>query len=172
MEIQADRIILKPLGMKYLDSVNEYAMDKDNTTYMLFLPNDSVQDTINFLKAAEIEWEKELPAFYEFAIIYDGIHIGTVSLYPNDDRTSAEFGWIINKKYWNQGFAYEAACALLEYTVKELGIRHFIAHCDTENNASWRVMEKLGMKRVSEIGGRKNKQFDKMSREYMYELKI
>ena len=85
MEIQTDRIILRPMCMKYLDSVNEYAMDKDNTTYMLFLPNDSVQDTINFLKAAEIEWAKELPAFYEFAIIYEGIHIGAVSLYPNED---------------------------------------------------------------------------------------
>ena len=48
-------------------------------------------------------------------------------------------------------------------------IRHFITHCDTLNTASWRVMEKLGMTRVSESGERKNKQSDKMSREYMYE---
>lgn len=160
------------MGMKYLDSVNEYAMDKDNTTYMLFLPNDSIQDTIDYLKGAELEWVKEQPAFYEFAIIYEGVPIGAVSLYPNEDRTSAEFGWIINKKYWNLGLAYEAADALLNYSVKVLGIRHFIAHCDTENTASWRVMEKLGMIMVSESGGRKNKQSDNISREYMYELKI
>lgn len=85
MEIQADRITLKPMGMKYLDSVNEYAMDKDNTTYMLFLPNDSIQDTIDYLKGAELEWAKEQPAFYEFAIIYEGVSIGAVSLYPNED---------------------------------------------------------------------------------------
>ena len=136
---------------------------------MLFLPNDSIQDTIDYLKGAELEWAKEQPAFYEFAIVYEGIHIGAVSLYPNEDRTSAEFGWIINKKYWNQGFAYEAAYALLEYSVKTLGIRHVIAHCDTENTASWHVMEKLGMTRANESGERKNKQSDKMSREYMYE---
>ena len=33
----------------------------------------------------------------------------------------------------------------------------FIAHCDTENIASWTTMENLGMKRVCQTGGRRNK---------------
>lgn len=41
----------------------------------------------------------------------------------------------------------------------ELGwiISHFLAHCDTENIASYKVMEKLGMNKTGEWGGRRNR---------------
>ena len=107
---------------------------------------------------------------YEMAVFYNGIHIGAVSLYLNDDRSSAEFGWMINKRYHGQGFATEAAKALLDYGRHNIGIKHFIAHCDTENVSSKRVMEKLGMKCTGEFGGRRTKNFAEERREYLFEL--
>ena len=67
------------------------------------------------------------------------------------------------------GYASEAAAALLSFAEKELGIKHFTAHCDTENTASRRVMEKLGMKLSDEHGGRKNRLSDEERREYLFE---
>ena len=51
-----------------------------------------------------------------------------------------------------------------------LGIKHFIAHCDTENAPSRRVMEKLGMTLKDEYGGRKNKLSEEERREYLFRL--
>lgn len=53
-----------------------------------------------------------------------------------------------------------------------IGILHFLAHCDTENIASYKVMEKLGMIRTGEWGGRRNKSAAEDSLEYQYELNI
>lgn len=169
--ISTKRLILKPLGMKYLKTVHEYASDIENTKYMVHLPNKDIEETKSFLKKADIEWMSETPSFYEFAVIYENQQIGAVSIYLKN-FISGELGWIINKKYWKQGFAYEAAAALLDYSIKELKIKHFIAHCDAENIGSYRIMEKLGMSRTNTCKGRKNRASDEERTEYMYELDI
>lgn len=167
--INTKRLVLKPLGVEYLESVHEYASDPENTRFMLRLPNTTIEETRDFLQDAENEWKRGTPSFYKFAVIYEGRQIGAVSLYL-EDGTSGELGWILNKKYWRRGIAYEAASALMDYAIRELGIRHFIAHCDAENTASYRIMEKLGMSRTSMQGGRRNKASDEESMEYQYEL--
>ena len=171
IRIETQRLVLRPLGLQDLDTTNAYAMDPENTRYMLFLPNDTSEETQQYLRNAQTEWEKDQPSFYEFAVTLDGVHIGAVSLYPNEDG-SAEFGWILNKRYWHKGYASEAARALLDYAASELGIEHFIAHCDLENTASAHVMERLGMVKISESGGRKSKLLGDGRRELQYELQL
>lgn len=171
MEINTERLILKPLGTEYLESVHEYSSDLENTRYMINLPNETLEETRDFLQKAENEWQCDTPSFYEFAIIYQDQQVGAVSICL-EDESSGELGWILNKKYWRQGIAYEAASVLVDYAVRELGIRHFIAHCDSENAGSYRIMEKLGMTRTSAQGGRRNKASDEERTEYQYEVYI
>lgn len=167
-EINTEHLVLKPLGMMYLSTTIEYSMDYENTKYMRFLPDETARETEEFLTNVEKEWEKEQPDFLEFAIIYHDIHIGAVSVYFEND--AGELGWIINKNYWGNGFAYEAAKALVDYAKTEIKVNHFLAYCDAENIASYKVMEKLGMSRTGEWGGRRNKSASEDSLEYQYEL--
>lgn len=168
IEIITKRLKLKPLGIEYLQTANEYALDIKNTRYMCHLPNKNKEETAIFLEKAGLEWQKENPAFYEFAVLYKEYHIGAVNIYINNG--TGELGWIINKKYWGNGFAYEAADALVKYFSQKMNITHFIAHCDTDNIASYKVMEKLGMLKTGEWGGRKNRASLQESFEYQYEL--
>lgn len=168
IEIFTKRLRLKPLGSEYLQTVNDYAMDYENTKYMCRLPNKTTEETARFLKNAEAEWAKKEPEYYEFAILYENKHIGAVSVYF--EKGIGELGWIVNKKYWGNGFAYEAAESLVKYFIDNMGTDHFIAHCDTENIASYKVMEKLGMVRTGEWGGRRNRSAVQDTFEYQYEL--
>lgn len=58
-----------------------------------------------------------------------------------------ELGYIFNPRFQNQGYATESARALVEYAFAQLGAHRVVAHCNPENIASWRVMEKIGMTR-------------------------
>lgn len=167
MELHTERLTLKPLGMQYLDTTACYSIDPENTRHMCFLPHSDITETRAFLEGAEAEWNKENPAFYEFAVLYQGKHIGAVSLYFEDGL--GELGWIIRKDHWGQGFATEAAQALISHFADQ-GCRRFIAHCGTQNAASVRVMEKLGMKKTGVSGGRRNRASTQESQEYQYEL--
>lgn len=170
IEIKTERLTLKPLGRVYLETVNAYAMDYENSKYMCRLPNESVEETVTFLAGVDAKWAKEEPAFYEFAILYHNELIGAVGIYF--ENGIGELSWIINKKYWRNGFAYEAAKALVSYFTEHMGTTHFIAHCDTENVASYKVMEKLGMTRTGKCGGRRNRAAAEDSFECRYEMRV
>lgn len=165
-------ISLVPHGVKYLETTHRYASDPDNTRYMMRLPNETPEETKVFLEIIDKEWQKQSPSFYEFAVLLGEVHIGAASAYLSDDRTSAELGWIIDKKYWGQGYGYEAAKKVVDFCRNELNVQKVIAHCDTENTGSYRIMEKLGMQRVCINEGRKNRAAEKLSQEYQYEMSL
>lgn len=56
-----------------------------------------------------------------------------------------EIGWVFNKAYGNNGYATEAAKALIDYGFAVLQLHRIIATCQPENPPSWRVAEKIGM---------------------------
>lgn len=57
-----------------------------------------------------------------------------------------EIGWFFNKKYWRQGYAYEACSELIEFGFRELNIHKVVAET-IDGQKSVNLMEKLGMKR-------------------------
>lgn len=58
-----------------------------------------------------------------------------------------EIGWVFHPAHQRQGYASEAAAALLRYAFEDLQAHRVIATCQPENPASYRVMEKIGMRR-------------------------
>jgi RimJ/RimL family protein N-acetyltransferase len=61
--------------------------------------------------------------------------------------TQAEIGWVLDPAVWGRGFAFEAMQALLDAAFGSLGLRRLVAHCFADNTPSWRLMERLGMRR-------------------------
>jgi RimJ/RimL family protein N-acetyltransferase len=51
-----------------------------------------------------------------------------------------------HRAYWGQGYAAEAAGALLEFGFEQIGLTRIFAECHPENRASRRVMDKLGLR--------------------------
>lgn len=172
MIIHTERLTLCPAGIAYLDSAYAYTSDIENTRFMMNLPNESREECAEYLRKAAAEWQKPAPEYYEFAVLLDGEHIGGVSLFREDDPNLAELGWIIHKKHWGKGIAAEAARAAMDFGIQKLCIRRFCAHCDSENFASRRVMEKLGMRLTSITGGRKNRASDEERSECLYEMEV
>ena len=58
-----------------------------------------------------------------------------------------ELGYIFNPAFQNNGYATESTYGLIQYGFEHLGVHRVIAHCNPINIASWRVLEKIGMKR-------------------------
>ncbi len=168
IEIVTPRLVLRPLGVGDLETVMAYSMDPENTRYMRFLPFADEAETLDFLRETEAEWGKAEPRYFEFAVLHGGRHIGGVSLYHED--FGAELGWILAREAWGRGFAFEAAEAMTDWFFRNRGASHFVAHCDTANTPSWRLMEKLGMFRTGEHGGRRNRIAAEDSFEYRYDL--
>ena len=82
--------------------------------------------------------------------------IGFAGLRPFGDPERIELLYGLSSSHWGQGFATEAAAAVLRVAFDELGLGEVWAGADPPNAASFRVMERLGMTFREEItiGGR------------------
>lgn len=56
-----------------------------------------------------------------------------------------EIGWRLSSKHWGQGYATEAAKAVLDYAFTELDLNEIISFTVVANAKSRRVMEKIGL---------------------------
>lgn len=71
--------------------------------------------------------------------------IGWCGLQYLPDTDEIEIGYLLDKNYWGKGLATEASNSGLEFGFSELGIHEIVGIVHPENNASIRVLEKLGM---------------------------
>ena len=61
--------------------------------------------------------------------------------------SEAELGWTFDPAHHGRGLATEAIGALIRICFEDLQIRRVVATCFTANEPSWRLMERLGMRR-------------------------
>ena len=59
----------------------------------------------------------------------------------------AEIGWCLDPAYEGHGYGTEAARELLRIAFADLGLHRVVALCFAENEPSWRLMERIGMRR-------------------------
>ena len=88
--------------------------------------------------------------YFDWAITLrdTGKMIGTCgfsALYPEHMR--GEIGYVINPHYWGVGIATDAAKMVISFAFEQLGLNRVEAKHMVGNDASGRVMEKLGMKK-------------------------
>lgn len=69
---------------------------------------------------------------------------------PNESGI-VEIGYEIAAEYWNRGLATEAVQGLIDYAFDREEVRAVNAHTLGEANASNRVLQKVGMRFVSDV---------------------
>ena len=169
MRITTPRLALEPISLAHLKSTHAYSSDLENTRLMMFLPYDSIEETEVWIRRSMENWQSDAPEHLQFAVMLDGRQIGDVTMYMAGPG-NAELGWILDKGCQGHGYAAEAVRAVMDYGRREWGIRRFFAMCDSENERSWRLMERLGMRRVPGVGKRKNRSSDEERLELTYEI--
>jgi RimJ/RimL family protein N-acetyltransferase len=135
---------------------------------------DDVEPTWRFRRLPEVcEWMTSQAATLEdyrarfldpgrlaktLVVELEGVVVGDLMLAVEDawaqaevaDRArgvQAELGWCLDPAYTGRGLATEAVEALLRLCFDGLGLRRVTASCFADNVASWRLMERLGMRR-------------------------
>jgi [ribosomal protein S5]-alanine N-acetyltransferase len=72
---------------------------------------------------------------------------GGIGIHTNAKHPRGEMGYWVGRAYWGKGFATESAQALVKYGFEKLNLHRIAAMHFPRNDASRRVLEKIGMKR-------------------------
>jgi RimJ/RimL family protein N-acetyltransferase len=76
----------------------------------------------------------------------NGALIGGLGLHPYPEHKRAELGYWIGVPYWGQGYATEAARAVVKYGFEKVQLNRIFAEHFKHNPASGKVLQKIGMK--------------------------
>jgi RimJ/RimL family protein N-acetyltransferase len=116
-----------------------------------WLPRLALEESVVAERFTDEEFRKRT-----LVVEVDGRVVGDLYLHLGDSWAhaeageapgQAEIGWALDPAYQGRGLAREAVRALLDLCFTGLGLRRVTAICFADNTASWRLMEKLGMRR-------------------------
>lgn len=146
-KIVTERLILRQMKVSDSSDMFEYASQKELTRYLTWTAHPNEDYTKEYLKYLQTRYAAG--DFYDFAVTLkdSGKMIGTCGFTRfNTAHNSAEIGYVINPAYQGIGIATEAARAVLDFGFSELKLHRIEARHMVGNDASHKVMEKLGMK--------------------------
>lgn len=88
--------------------------------------------------------------FWAVCLKDTGRLIGNIYLSERDFDTW-ELGYVFNPAFWGKGYATEAARNRIGYAFRERNARRITAMCNPVNTASWKLLERLGMRREGHL---------------------
>ena len=125
-----------------------YAADAEVTRYLAWPPYQRVEPLKDFLQDRAADWEKTgAAAHYAWMLCLRGTDtpIGSIGLMPEGRKVMC--GYVLAKKFWGRGMMTEALRCVVDWASLQPDVDRVWAYADTENPASIRVMEKVGLLR-------------------------
>ena len=144
--IETPRLILRPFGLSDAPAVRRLAGERDIADTTLNVPH-PYEDKMaeSWIETHEPGYETDSLATFAI-ILHDTTDlVGAIGLTIDRPFNKAELGYWIGKPFWNQGYATEAAKAVIGFGFGELRLNRIGARHLTRNPSSGRVMEKIGM---------------------------
>jgi RimJ/RimL family protein N-acetyltransferase len=149
LPIRTERLTLRPVEPGDVDAMHAYKSQPDVVRYVPHGPlsRDEVVEWIATRARTDLTDEGQaLP----LAVIEreSGQMIGDVVLFwRSKEHQRGEIGYILDPRSGGHGYAAEAARALLRFGFEEIGLHRITAVLDARNDASARLLERIGMRR-------------------------
>lgn len=105
----------------------------------------SIDDAKNYLRKNYLSSYKKHGFGPYLVSLKDGTPIGSVGLHKRHDLNYPDIGFAFLAAYFNQGYAFEAANAVMKFASEKLGIFKVLGFTLTENMNSIKLLKKLGL---------------------------
>ncbi len=153
MELWTPRLHLREFVEDDWPAVLAYQSDPRYLRYYEWESRDE-QGVREFLKMFLDHQKQNVRHKFQLAVTLreSGQLIGNCGIRMDDpDSRVGDIGYELAPDQWGKGYATEAAREIVRFGLEELGLHRVWAWCIADNVGSWRVMEKLGMRREGRL---------------------
>lgn len=148
-ELQTKRLRLVPCGLNHLTPIHLLWTNKQIKRFLFDDQTISVADARQFIESSERNFAA---SGWGIWLIYLANNrqepIGFVGLLDSENVFAPRLLYGLHPDYWEQGFATEAARAVLDHAFDRLGLPKVVSDVDESNIASVRILGKLGMRQT------------------------
>lgn len=154
--LRTARLQIRPMTSSDIDTMWQWRRLADVNRWLGLAP-----DTIEAFRERYLDPER-LAAMHILELLPDDgtapVPIGDIMIKLGDawaqlevadeaKGVEAELGWVLDPAHTGRGYATEAIRAVIDVCFGQLGLRRVHAGCFADNEPSWRLMERLGMRR-------------------------
>ncbi|REJ76340.1 MAG: N-acetyltransferase [Acidobacteria bacterium] len=147
--IETERLLIRRFREADVDAIHEMRSDPEVMRYIRETAADR-EESAKWTEAISAKWESEGIGYCALVEKATGDIAGWCGTWRIQETNEVEVGYAIAKTKWGKGFATEAAAAMVDHAFSELRLDYLVAVAYPENEASIRVMKKLGMSFVRE----------------------
>jgi RimJ/RimL family protein N-acetyltransferase len=142
--LSTDRLSLRPFKLTDADDVYAYARDAEWGRHLPVPSPYEYRHAVEFVaRSVLVSWDTN-PTF---AVCLNGRCVGGINVRVDTSTGTGEIGYGIAREQWGRGLVSEAARAVIDWAFTSFDVAKITAMADLVNSRSWRVMEKLGMRR-------------------------
>jgi len=144
--LTSERLLLRPHTLADALDVQRFAGDIEIAKTTLNIPHpyeDGLAEA--WIETHQDAWENASLLALAITEVNTNEFIGGIGLVLHLQHDKANLGYWIGKPHWGKGYATEAARMLIHYGFTELNLNRIEADYFSKNEASGRVMQKLGM---------------------------
>jgi ribosomal-protein-alanine N-acetyltransferase len=145
--LQTERLRLRPFALPDAPAVKLLAGARDLAATTLNVPHpyeDGMAEA--WIQRHAPAYEADEVATFAITLNTSGALVGAIGLTINRLHARAELGYWVGVRFWNQGYATEAAREVLRFGFEDLELNRIFAQHMVRNPASGRVMQKCGMR--------------------------
>lgn len=148
-ELHTDRLYIRRMMLTELKSFLRYRNDPEVAKYQGWEPNLTEEYGHNFIASIQQAQLGKDNQWIQLAVFLkqSELHIGDLAFKLNDKCRQTEIGFTFDRKYQKKGYAREAVRSLLDYFFEKLHLHRVVAITDDKNQASWKLLEKLGFRK-------------------------
>ncbi|MCL2813954.1 MAG: GNAT family N-acetyltransferase [Oscillospiraceae bacterium] len=144
-EIETRRLLLRRFNMGDANEIFREWANYDNVVkYLTWQKHSTISETKTCL--LDIIGGYSRPDTYVWGIEHktEGFLIGSISAEIIERAKTAELGFCLGERFWNQGYATEALRAVSDYMFLDVNINRLEAYHSVRNPASGKVLQKAG----------------------------
>ena len=154
--IETERIILRPFEIPDAEALFDMDKNPEVHNYLWQKPCSDIKEVYDYIEMVQKQYVDRGIGRFSTIIKETGELIGWTGIkfvndhIENGNTNFYDYGYRLNQKFWNKGYATEASIAWLKYAFETMKIDKMNAFTHFENGASNHILQKIGMKFVED----------------------
>lgn len=152
--LETSRLVLRPYAESDIPALTRLAGEREVAATTLRIPHPyTEQNAREYLAICQAESNNGPVTRFAITLRNTGEFCGGAGLRLDPAHAHGELGYWLGVPFWGQGYATEAARAVIDYGFGDLGLYRIYASHFAGNNASGRILRKVGMKYEGRLRG-------------------
>ena len=143
--ITTARLVMRPFTMNDRTILFEITQELDIFRYFPSKDAWPIEKVDRYIQYQAAHWQKFKYGHWAVVLRETGQIIGWNGLEYLPETNETEVGYLFSRLFWGKGYASESASAIVQFGLKQAGLKEIIGLTDPENVASQRVLEKSGL---------------------------